>query len=179
MHFFGGGLLIAYLRFPAVGDNGYLQWWAATVGSNIVLWLGSSGTWQWNRIELDHHVLEPAICSDPLAPTELKNPKGAASRKEKKSFSMQLACGRRLPIVVKSHNRCDGFGAKTYQLLEQADLDWNHVHVFVSTTQDVQRYTDRYPKLQVHQAARGLANVDRKNCRCCLLTCILSISSTI
>ena len=75
--------------------------------------------------------------------------------------AMLLQCGTVLPVVVKSHQRCNTFAKKSFRLLQDNEVCMKGVHVFVSTSSDVVRYNEQFPGVNVYKGPRGLANVDR------------------
>jgi len=64
-------------------------------------------------------------------------------------------------FVVKSHERVDRFFDKTYsKIILKYGFDLSKVFVFVSLHSDVKLYSEKYKKINIIKAPKGVANVD-------------------
>lgn len=66
-----------------------------------------------------------------------------------------------IKYVVKSHQRCNSFGLKTYEkIILKYGFNLKNVFVFVSLEEDVELYSIKYPEINIIKSPKGVANVD-------------------
>ena len=68
---------------------------------------------------------------------------------------------KELVYVIKSHQRVDRFYDKTYsKIILEYGFNLKNVFVFVSSKEDVDLYTKKYPLINILKAPKGVAAVD-------------------
>ena len=65
-----------------------------------------------------------------------------------------------VPVFIKSKGRVEGFRQDTYALLPEEGFLLPHVHVWVSSKEDLAAYQAAFPKLVICQGPMGLARID-------------------
>tara|TARA_R110001606_G_C15225880_1_gene634575 strand:- start:89 stop:910 length:822 start_codon:yes stop_codon:yes gene_type:complete len=68
---------------------------------------------------------------------------------------------RNIKYVVKSHQRVEDFGSKTYnKIILKYKFNLKNTFVFVSLQEDVESYSLKYPEINIVKSPKGVAAVD-------------------